>query len=257
MTTSMICPTKLKNLTLALVLTAILSAPVQAGVPTVDGLNLLQNIMSVAEEIAQTLKQVQEYRTQLQQYENMLQNTAAPAAYIWDQASQTMTKMRLATDTLNNYKQSLGSIDNYLNRFQDLSYYRNSNCFNAQGCSAAEQQALKNHEQFAMEAQKKANDNYIKSFDIHQQTLQQDAKELEHLQMSAQGAQGQMEAMSYGNQFASKQVDQLIKLRDVVSKQGYAVTTYMQAKADKEAQQKASDEYLLRGSFVKSSGRKW
>jgi len=36
--------------------------------------------------VAQTLKQIEQYQTQLQQYENMLQNTMAPAAYIWDQA---------------------------------------------------------------------------------------------------------------------------------------------------------------------------
>ena len=36
--------------------------------------------------MAQTLKQIEQYQTQLQQYENMLQNTMAPAAYIWDQA---------------------------------------------------------------------------------------------------------------------------------------------------------------------------
>jgi P-type conjugative transfer protein TrbJ len=40
--------------------------------------------------VAQTLKQIEQYRTQLQQYENMLQNTIAPAAYIWDQAQATI-----------------------------------------------------------------------------------------------------------------------------------------------------------------------
>ena len=47
----------------------------------------------------QTLKQIEQYQTQLQQYENMLQNTMAPAAYIWDQAQSTINGLMAATDT--------------------------------------------------------------------------------------------------------------------------------------------------------------
>ncbi|WP_455737772.1 hypothetical protein [Aquipseudomonas alcaligenes] len=62
-----------------------------AGIPVIDGGNLTQNMLTALESIAQTLKQaeqyakqVEQYQTQLEQYENQLQNTAAPAAYIWD-----------------------------------------------------------------------------------------------------------------------------------------------------------------------------
>ena len=61
-------------------------SPAQAGIPVIDGGNLVQNVMTAIESVAQTLKQIEQYQTQLQQYENMLQNTMAPAAYIWDQA---------------------------------------------------------------------------------------------------------------------------------------------------------------------------
>ena len=64
--------------------------PAQAGIPVIDGANLTQTVMSAVENVAQTLKQIEQYRTQLQQYENMIQNTVAPAAYIWDQATSTM-----------------------------------------------------------------------------------------------------------------------------------------------------------------------
>ena len=65
---------------------SIIITPVQAGIPVIDGGNLVQNVMTAIESVAQTLKQIEQYQTQLQQYENMLQNTMAPAAYIWDQA---------------------------------------------------------------------------------------------------------------------------------------------------------------------------
>jgi P-type conjugative transfer protein TrbJ len=52
--------------------------PAHAVVPVIDGANLTQTMVSAAENVAQTLKQIEQYRTQLQQYENMLQNTPRP-----------------------------------------------------------------------------------------------------------------------------------------------------------------------------------
>ncbi|WP_454458303.1 type IV secretion system protein [Thauera phenylacetica] len=90
------------------------SMPAHAGIPVIDGTNLAQNIMTAIESVAQTLKQIEQYRTQLQQYENMLQNTAAPAAYIWAQAQSTINGLMTAVNTLDHYKQQLGSLDSYL-----------------------------------------------------------------------------------------------------------------------------------------------
>ena len=70
----------------ASLLGVIVTTPASAGIPVIDGGNLVQNVMTAIESVAQTLKQIEQYQTQLQQYENMLQNTMAPAAYIWDQA---------------------------------------------------------------------------------------------------------------------------------------------------------------------------
>jgi P-type conjugative transfer protein TrbJ len=80
--------------------------------------------MTAIESVAQTLKQIEQYQTQLQQYENMLQNTMAPAAYIWDQAQSTINGLMNAVNTLNYYKRSSVVIDAYLGKFQDVSYYR-------------------------------------------------------------------------------------------------------------------------------------
>ena len=118
------------KLVLVVALSSALSAThAQAGIPVIDGTNLAQNVMTAVESVAQTLKQIEQYRTQLQQYENMLQNTAAPTAYIWDQAQSTINGLMNATNTLNYYKNQLGGIDNYLGKFQDVAYYRGSPCF--------------------------------------------------------------------------------------------------------------------------------
>lgn len=74
-----------------------------AGIPVVDGPNASQSTISAIQNVAAVTKQIEQYKTQLEQYENMLQNTAAPAAYIWDEADRTISKLLAAQDTLTYY----------------------------------------------------------------------------------------------------------------------------------------------------------
>ena len=53
-----------------------------AGIPVTDGGNIAQSAVSAIQNVAQTLKQIEEYRIQLKQYETQLRNSLAPAAYV-------------------------------------------------------------------------------------------------------------------------------------------------------------------------------
>src|SRR5574341_2071022 len=236
---------------------SIIITPAQAGIPVIDGGNLVQNVMTAIESVAQTLKQIEQYQTQLQQYENMLQNTMAPAAYIWDQAQSTINGLMNAVNTLDYYKTQLGSLDSYIGKFQDVNYYKNSPCFTAAGCSDAERAALRNVAQLASESQKKANDALFKGLDRQQTNLTADAATLQRLQSAAQGAQGQMQAIGYANQLASQQANQLLQIRGLLIAQQNAMATKMQADADKEAQQAAAAAQLRQGSYRASPARTW
>ena len=214
--------------------------PAQAGIPVIDGGNLVQNVMTAIESVAQTLKQIEQYQTQLQQYENMLQNTMAPAAYIWDQAQSTINGLMNAVNTLDYYRNQLGSLDAYLGKFQDVSYYRSSPCFSAAGCSDAERAAMEQNRSLASESQKKANDALFKGLEQQQRNLTADARQLERLQSAAQGATGQMQAIGFANQLAANQANQLLQIRGLLIAQQNAATARMQAQADLEAQQQAA-----------------
>ena len=228
-----------------------------AGIPVIDGANLSQTIMTAIESVAQTLKQIEQYQTQLQQYENQIQNTMAPAAYIWDRAQSTINGLMSAVDTLNYYKTQLGSVDAYLGKFQDVAYYRGSPCFSSAGCSDAERAAMSENRRLASESQKKANDALFRGLDKQQDALKADARTLEQLQSSAQGASGQMQALGYANQLASQQANQLLQIRGLLIAQQNAVATRMQAEADREAQQQVASEQLRRGTFQSSPARSW
>jgi P-type conjugative transfer protein TrbJ len=249
---------------LAVIILIALSAPPATippanagGLPVIDASNLTQNIMTAIESVAQTLKQIEQYKTQLQQYENMLQNTLAPAAYIWDQAVTTMNQLRAAIDTLNFYKSQLGNIDAYLAKFQDLNYYRNSPCFREGGCRDAEWAALKEQETLGSQAQKKATDALFRGIDKQQDAMVADAATLQRLQSSAQDARGQMEALGYANQLASHQANQLLQIRALLIAQQNAIATRQQVIADREAQEAAAAEQLRKRRFKPSSKREW
>jgi P-type conjugative transfer protein TrbJ len=246
---------------LVVALTAgVLANPAQAGIPVIDGGNLTQNITSAVESVAQTLKQIEQYKTQLQQYENMIQNTAAPAAYIWDRATSTMNQLRGAIDTLNYYKNQTGSLDAYLGKFQDVSYYRNSPCFSGGTCTDTERAAMTENRRLASESQKKANDALFKGLDQQQDAMEADARQLQRLQSGAQGAAGQMQAIGYANQLASNQANQLLQIRGLLIAQQNAIATKNQAIADQEAQQQAAHEASAasRGpADMPSNPKKW
>ena len=208
----------------------------------IDNSNLSQTMVTAAQNVAQTLKQIEQYKTQLQQYENMLQNTAAPAAYIWDQAATTMNRLRGAIDTLNYYKSTLGGIDSYLSKFKDTAAYRNSPCFSNAGCSQAEWEALQNSQTLGSESQKKATDALFKGLDQQHDAMEADARQLQRLQAAAQGAEGQMQAIGFANQLASEQSNQLLQIRALLMAQQNVIATRNQALADREAQQQAAHD---------------
>nr|WP_145549803.1 P-type conjugative transfer protein TrbJ [Variovorax boronicumulans] len=229
-----------KKAALSVVLTISVATPSQAGIPVADGINFQQNLMTAMESVSQTLKQIEQYRTQLQQYENMIQNTLAPAMFIWDQAQSTINSVMGAINTLDYYKNQLGSLDSYINKFQDVSYYRSSPCFSAAGCSAAEWAAMASVRQVASESIKKANDALFKGLDQQQTNIKNDAQKLQQLQSAAQGANGQMEAIGYANQLASNQANQLLQIRGLMIAQQNAMATKAQSDADIEARHQAA-----------------
>lgn len=233
---------------LAAVLAGSIIASAHAGIPVIDAGNLAQNVMTAMESVAQTLKQIEQYQTQLQQYENMLQNTMAPAAYIWDQAQATISKLVEAQNTLAYYQNQLGSLDNYLSKFQDVAYYRGSPCFNGTGgCTDTEWAAMDENRRLASEGQKVANDALFRTLKNQQEALRNDARNLERLQGAAQGAQGQLQAIGYANQLASQQANQLLQIRSLLMAQQTAVGAKMQADADRKAIEQAAHEQLYKG----------
>lgn len=246
-----------KKVSFLLVFLLLFGQSTRAGIPTIDIAGLVQGIITAIESVSQTLNQIEQYRTQLQQYENQLTNSLTLSSWQWDNARATMSNLRDAMDSLSGFKTRLGSLQSYLDKFQDLEYYQSHNCFKGDGCSQAELNAIKDKALLAFETQKKANDAAFKALDAQQSTLEDDADKLQIIQSRAQGATGQLQAIQYANQLASHQANQLLQIRGMlVSQQNSAQTAY-QAALDKEAYEKASQGLLRTKNFSSSPARSW
>ncbi|WP_322075543.1 P-type conjugative transfer protein TrbJ [Burkholderia cenocepacia] len=247
-----------KTLTVALLMGGVFSPSVQAGgIPVIDVTNVVQTTISAVNQVSAVQKQIEQYTTQLQQYQNMIQNTLAPAAYVWDQVNSTISKIQDAQNMLSYYKNQVGGIDQFLSRFQDVGYYRTSPCFTSGKCDAPTLQALLSGQTNNSEAVKRANDAVFKSVDQQQQSLATDAANLARLQSQASGAQGQMEAIQAANQLASAQANQLLQIRGMLAAQAQAAASYASNQADKDALMAAADTSFRGGSYTKSAVKSW
>ncbi|PTR05607.1 P-type conjugative transfer protein TrbJ [Nitrosospira sp. Nsp5] len=250
------CHATAVRLTLLSVLASAL--PVSAGgVPVFDVANMKQNTISAIEGVNQTMKMIEQYQLQLLQYENMLRNTMAPAAYVWNRAQLTTMRLMGMMNTVNYYRYQAGSLDGYLYRYQNPSYYMGSPCFGPNGCTPSERAILENNRRLNADGEKLANDAMIRSLDQQQLDLKADAERLEALQKNAQDAPGQMAAIQAANQLASNQAAQLMQIRALLIAQQNAEATRQAKMADIEAQQAAAAAQATSGTFKKSTPREW
>ena len=238
-------------------LIAALPLHVVAGIPVIDAANTSQATISALQNVAAVTKQIEQYKTQLQQYQNMLQNTAAPAAYIWNEADQTISKLLAAQDTLSYYKTQAGSLEQYLSRYQDTAHYDEAPCVGGDTCTTQDHEAIANAQSQASAARKKANDALLTSVSNQQGTLQTDADALALIQRSATSATGQMQAIQSANQLASAQANQLLQIRSLLIAQQNALATSAQVEADRDAQRLAASKRALAGRNSKSSYKEW
>lgn len=224
----------------------------------VDAGNIAQTTITAMENIAQTTKQLEQYRKQLQQLEDQIRNSTAPAQYLWDEANITIKRIVRTTNTLNQLKAQAGSIDRYLqNNYGTVENYRAQKCYTSQKCTTEEWQAVHSRASASSTAQAQATEAMLRGLDEQQDSLQVDADNLARIQGKAQNAEGRLEAMGYANQLASSQVNQLLQMRSLLVAQQTAAGIRQRALEDQEAQQRATGRQLREGKFEKSESKVW
>ena len=236
-------------LTLALAL--MFSAEGQCIDLVLDTAVLGEAVSTAASAAKQVATQAKDYLVQVQQYEDMVKNTLAPAAWVWNETTNTYMQFRSYADMLQYYSNG-GGIEAYLTNFQNAGYYGNSPCFTAKGCTFEEIQKIRKTEWAASVAQKRANDAQVHGVNLGQEQMQKDSQDLSAVQRAAQAATGRNEMLGASNQLASANANNLLALRALMLQQQEAENARAATLANREAIQQAADAAMLQGEFVKS-----
>jgi len=221
-----------------------------AGIPVIDGTSLVQHILSVQESITHTMKKIEDYRMQLKHYENMLKNSLAPAVKIWNEVKKTIDLLKDAHKKLKGYIKEYKDIKTYLAHFKDLESYKKTACYDKVKSSDLKKclDEIKADYERESKAKKDAADALVETAEKQLESLDDDVKKLTELQNSATTAEGQMEALSYANQFAGQQTHQLLQMRQALAVHHNAVGMQMQAQVARESREQAAAETLRQGA---------
>jgi P-type conjugative transfer protein TrbJ len=216
------------------------------GMPVFDGVlnstaavQLHQQITTATQNVAQTLKQidqyaeqVRQYQTQLQQYAQQLKDAALPVSQVWNQAQKTMGDMMSLVNQAQN-----GQMLAYVQQYKDLNGWLSSNGY-----------YNPNVLQQGYALQLSTNDTALQMAQAQRAALLNDAQRFQALQSAAGSADGADKLMSYANQIAAEEAQQLMQMRTLINQlleenaARDAALANRQAMMDAATQQALSDQ---------------
>ena len=156
-----------------------------------------QNVAAVLKQVDQYAAQVRQYQTQLMQYAQQLKDAALPVSQVWNQAQRTMGDMM----SLVNQSQNAQMLA-YLQQYKDLNGWLQSNGY---------YNPTPIQQGYAF--QKSTNDTALQMAQAQRAALLNDAQRFQGLQQAAATADGADKLMSYANQIAAEQTQQLMQMR--------------------------------------------
>ena len=231
---------------LAVWVTALELAPLAlgTGIPVVDAMlnstaavQLHQQITTATQNVAQTLKQidqyarqVQQYETQLMQYAQQIKDATLPVSQVWNQAQGTMRDMM----GLVNQAQG-GQMLAYIQQYRDLNGWLSSNGGYYNPDAIQQGYAL----------QKSTNDTALQMAQAQRTALLADVQRFQGLQGQAASADGANKLLSYANQIAAEQAQQLMQMRALCNQMLEEAAARDAALANRQALQDAATQQAL------------
>lgn len=193
--------------------------------------------VQVENQLTQISQLAEQIQNQLKMYENMLQNTAQLPDHIWGQVEQDLDQLRDVVSKGQGIAFSMGNADDVLQqRFQSYADLK-ENLPNKESFSSA-YQSWSDTNRDTIAGTLSAASLTADQFDTEESTM----KELRGM---SESADGQMKALQVGHQIAAQQVDQMQKLRGLVSQQMTMMGTWLQTEqTDKDLAQARRDKFF-------------
>lgn len=193
--------------------------------------------VQVENQLTQISQLAEQIQNQLKMYDNMLQNTARLPDHIWGQVEQDLGQLRDVVRQGEGIAFSMGNADDVLQqRFKSYADLKD-NLPNKESFSTA-YQSWSDTNRDTIAGTLSAASLTADQFDSEESTMTK-------LRGMSESADGQMKALQVGHQIAAQQVDQMQKLRGLVSQQMTMMGTWLQTEqTDKDLAQVRRDRFF-------------
>lgn len=193
--------------------------------------------VQVENQLTQISQLAEQIQNQLKMYDNMLQNTARLPKHIWGQVEQDLGQLRDVVREGQGIAFSMGNADDVLQqRFKSYADLKD-NLPNKESFSTA-YQSWSDTNRDTIAGTLSAASLTADQFDSEESTMTK-------LRGMSESADGQMKALQVGHQIAAQQVDQMQKLRGLVSQQMTMMGTWLQTEqSDKDLAQVRRDRFF-------------
>lgn len=195
-----------------------------------------QQMFEYAEQVNTALNTAEQLQTQIQQYQNMVtQGTGLPDSMFGSIASDLKSVVNIY-----NRSQALGrqvqNMDSQFNTvFPGYEYYLN------QAANSAEVTAQDRYQKWSQQGRDNVK-TAMEATNLNTSTFESENAQLDRMVARSQSAIGRMQAIQAGNEIASQNVQQLQKLRDLLSTQINMQGNYMAQQGDRKAASEAAEQ---------------
>ncbi|HTP29476.1 MAG TPA: P-type conjugative transfer protein TrbJ [Anaeromyxobacteraceae bacterium] len=208
-----------------------LTTPAAGQQQVIDLANLVQNTRTALQMVESVLKEVEIIHNQITQIENMVQNTTGWAG-LWDrEALPRLQRLGGVIDQEQAIAYQMADIDGaFRRRFPG---YRPV-------ADWGREYAL--WTQTTMDTLR----GTLNTAGLHAENFATEQARFQTLETMSDSAAGRMQALQVGNMMAGEQLQQLVKLRQVILAQMNAQNVYMANQTNREAQQDATESQWIR-----------
>jgi type IV secretion system protein TrbJ len=194
-------------------------------------------LFNKATQLKQLAQQAAQLKTEISQYEDMLLNSKGLSSHVWGKALQDFKSLQslmqqskalayTASDLDSEYASRYGTYNQYIS--QNLGRHTWQNQYSQWSTQGADNTLYT-----------------LKGLGLQASQLQNDQQLLSQLQGMATSAEGRMQAAQITNMLASQNVEQLMKLRELMMMQLQMQANYLsQQQAKEDLRQAGSDRFV-------------
>ena len=225
-----------RSASLLLLLTTLVAGSTSqaTGAPVIDAANLAQNLRIAMNTARQTVALNRQLKKQIESLQQIKRNGRTLTRFEWDQAHRTLTRLsNLAREHQTISTRPLREIE---------AIYRTAEQARNNPRSPRQARDIYQHQQ---RDRINAYRHSLDSIRAQRTALEEETRDLKRLVRIAQSADGRMQALQAGNQFASQQIGQMQKLRSVLLGMQEMLTLEQLTDNALETEQRAAHRRML------------